>query len=191
MGTRTNILVDHDVPDPLDRPAVLARLAPTLPATIAVRDYWNSTHPDEPANLDDRWTASRPAPPPHEKWVHYDGPGGFFVTFGPKIANVRASARWRGFLAIEPLRQVHTPAFRRIAAALGAGRLAFLPDDDPLTLDARLDGASLDDCITQMTQRWGPPQGSVEAIRLEIVRVTDFGVPTVWFLEDIPQDPTP
>jgi hypothetical protein len=120
----------------------------------------------------------------------YEGPGGFFVTFGPRIANVRASARWRGFLSIEPLCRVHVPAFRAIAAALGATRLAFLPDDDSLILDARLGGASLDDCIAHMTQRWGPPQASVESISPEVVRATDYGVPPVWFLEDAFRNPT-
>jgi len=53
MGTRANILVEHEVPDRLDRPAVLSRLAPTLPVTIAVRDYWNSTQPEEPVDQND------------------------------------------------------------------------------------------------------------------------------------------
>jgi hypothetical protein len=185
MGTRTNILVDHKVPDYLDRAAVISRLAPTLTATIAVRDYWISTHREDPGDLSDFWTASPQVPPPHEKFVLYGGPGGFSVTFGPKVANVRASARWRGFLSIEPARRVHVPAFRSIAVALGASRIAYLRDDDPLTLDALTDGASLDDCIAEMGRRWGPPQASVECIAQEIVEATEHGVPTVWFLEEV------
>jgi hypothetical protein len=189
MGTRANILVDHAVPDDLDRPAVIARLAPTLSATIAVRDYWNSTEPEYPRDLSDRWTASPQAAPPHEKWVLYDGPGGFFIKFGPKIANVRASARWRGFLSIAAICRVHLPAFRSIALALGASQIAYLPDDDALTLDALTDGASLDDCIAEMKRKWGPPQESVESIAREIVEATDHRVPMVWFLEDIIKPP--
>jgi hypothetical protein len=185
MGTRTNILVDHRVPEYLDRPAVISRLAPTLTATIAVRDYWISTHPEDRGDLSDCWTASPQAPPPHEKFVLYDGPGGFFVRFGSKIANVRASARWRGFLSIEPIRRVHLPAFRSIALALGANRIAYIPDDDLLTLDAMNDGASLDECIAEMGRRWGPPQASVESIDRRIVEATDHGVPMVWFLEEV------
>ncbi len=185
MGTRANILADHTVPDQLDRPAVIFRLAPTLTATIAVRDYWNSTHPEDPGDLSDRWTASPQAPPPREKFVLYRGPGGFSITFGPKVANVRASARWRGFLSLEPVRRAHLLAFRRIAEALGASRLAYLPDDDPLTLDALTDGASLDDCIAEMRRRWGPPQASVESIDREVIEATEHGVPRVWFLEDV------
>ena len=119
MGTRTNILVDHKVPDHLDRAAVISRLAPTLTATIAVRDYWISIDPDDPGDPSDCWTASPQAPPPHEKFVLYSGPGGFSITFGPKVAKVRASARWRGFLSIEPIRRVHLAAFRSIAAGPG------------------------------------------------------------------------
>jgi len=187
MGTRANILVDHKVPDHLDRPAVISRLAPTLTATIAVRDYWNSTHPEDPGDRSDCWTASPQAPPPHQKFVLYDGPGGFLINFGPKVANVRASARWRGFLSIEPARRVHLPAFRRIAEALGASRIAYLPDDDPLEFAATIDGASLDDCIAEMGRRWGPPQASIEMIAPEVIQAAEYRVPSVWFLEDVPR----
>jgi hypothetical protein len=189
VGTRANILIDHKVPDDLDRPAVIARLAPTLSAIIAVRDYWNSTQPEYPGDLSECWTASPQAPPPHEKWVMYDSPGGFLIKFGSKIANVRASARWRGFLSIEAICRVHLPAFRSIALALGASRIAYLPDDDLLTLDALTDGASLDECIAEMKRRWGPPQASVESIAPEIVEATDHRVPMVWFLEDVKMPP--
>jgi hypothetical protein len=47
MGTRTNIIADHTVPDPLDRTAVLDRLAPALPEAMAVRDFWNAYNPDD------------------------------------------------------------------------------------------------------------------------------------------------
>ena len=185
MGTRTNILVDHNVPNHLDRAAVIFRLAPTLAAAIAVRDYWVSTDPENPGDLSDGWTGSPQAPPPHEKFVLYSGPGGFSITFGPLIANVRASARWRGCLSIEPARRVHVPAFRSIAFALGASRIAYLHDHDPLTLDALYDGASLDDCVAEMGRRWGPPQASVESIAPEIAEATEHGVPSVWFLEEV------
>jgi hypothetical protein len=184
---RANILVEHEVPDRLDRPAVLSRLAPTLPVTIAVRDYWNSTQPEEPVDQNDCWAASPPAPPPVEEQVLYDGPGGFFVRIGPKVANVRASARWRGFLSIDPLRQVHLLAFRRIAEVLGASRIAYLPDDDPLEFAATIDGASLDDCIAEMGRRWGPPQASIEMIAPEVIQAAEYRVPSVWFLEDVPR----
>jgi hypothetical protein len=186
MGTRTNILADHTVPDPLDRAAVLDRLAPALPVAMAVRDFWNTYDPNEARDEDDRWEASPPSPPPYDWYVSYRAPGGLIVYFGSRVVNVRASLRWRGFLSIEPLRHVHLPAFRKIAGLLGASRLVYLPDDDPIILDAaRSEGASLDDCISELGRRWGPPRASVEVIDLEVVRATDHGVPTVWYTETI------
>jgi hypothetical protein len=186
MGTRTNILADHTVSDPLDRAAVLDRLAPALPEAIAVRDFWNAYNPDEARDEDDRWEASPPHPPPHDWCVHYSAPGGLFVYFGRRVANVRASLRWRGFLTIEPLRRVHLPAFRKIAGLLGASRIVYLPDDDPIIDAARSDGSPLDDCVAELERRWGPPLASIEVIDEEVARATDFGVPTVWHVEMLP-----
>jgi hypothetical protein len=186
MGTRTNILADHTVPDPLDRAAVLDWLAPALPKARAVRDFWNAYNPDEARDEDDRWEASRPCPSPYNGSVSYYAPGGFFVYFGSRVVNVRASLRWRGFLSIKPLRRVHLPALRTIAGLLGASRLVYLPDDDPILDAATLDGASLDDCISELRRRWGASQASVEDIEPEVVRATEHGVPTVWYLEMLP-----
>jgi hypothetical protein len=185
VGTRANILVDHRVPDHLDRAVVIDRLAPTVPATIAVRDYWDSSDPDERRDQSTCWTASPEFPPPHEKFVMYDGPGGFFIRLGSKVAVVRASARWHGFLSIEPLRRAHLPAFRAIARALGASRVVYLGDDDPITDAAEYDGASLDACIAEMERRWWPPQPSIESIAPDVVKATDHRVPSVWYIETI------
>jgi hypothetical protein len=109
------------------------------------------------------------------------------VYFGSRVVNVRASLRWRGFLSIEPLRRVHLPAFRKIAGLLGARRIVYLPDDDAIILDAATsEGASLDDCISDLGRRWGPPQACVEDIDPDVVRATEHGVPTAWYLEMLP-----
>jgi hypothetical protein len=95
--------------------------------------------------------------------------------------------RWRGFLSLEPLRRVHLPAFRKIAGLLGASRIVYLSDDAPIILDAgRLEGASLDECIGELGRRWEPPQASVDAIDLEVVRAVEHGVPTAWYVEWLP-----
>jgi hypothetical protein len=185
MGTRTNIIADHTVPDHLDRTAVLDRLAPALPEALAVRDFWNAYDPDESRNEGDRWEASPPCPPPHYQYVSYEAPGGFFVYFGSRVVNVRASLRWRGFLSIEPLRRVHLSALRKIAGLLDANRIVYLPDDDPVLDAARFEGASLDDCIGELGRRWGPPQASIEVIDPEVVRATDHRVPSVWYVESL------
>jgi hypothetical protein len=189
MGTRTNILADHTVSDYLDRSAVLDRLAPALPEVVAVRDFWNAYDPDEARDEGYRWDASPPCPPPHDKYVSFDAPGGLSVyfRFGSSVVNVRASLRWRWFLSIDPLRRVHLPAFRKVAALLGANRIVYMPDDDLVIYDARSEGSTLDDCIAELERRWGPPQASVEVIDPEVIRATDHGVPSVWFVETIPK----
>jgi hypothetical protein len=189
MGTRTNILANHTISDPLDRAAVLDRLAPALPEAMAVREFWDTYDPDEARNEAYRWDASPPIPPPHDKYVSYNAPGGLFVyfDFGSPVVNVRASLRWRGFLSIDPLRRVHLPAFRKIAALLGGSRVVYMPDDDLIIYDARSEGATLDDCIAALKRRWGPPQESVEVIDPDVVQATNHGVPTVWFVETIPK----
>ena len=187
MGTRTNLLVEHDLPDPFDRAAVLDRLEPSLSEAMAVHDFWKTYDPDDAKCEEFCWEASPPFPAPHDILVYYDAPGGLFVnfTFASPVVNVRASLRWRGFLSIEPLRRVHLSAFRKLAALLGAKRIVYMPDDDPIIYDARLEGATLDDCIAELRRRWGPPQKTVELINPAVVREADHRVPSVWFLETI------
>lgn len=185
MGTRTNLLFEHDVLYPHDREAVIRRLAPTLAATIAVRDYWNSVTPDQWPDQSEVWTASKPCAPPRDWWILYEGPGPFFLRFGPAVANVRAAARWRGFLSIEPLRRIHVLAFRSIARTLGARRIVYLPDDDNIIWDATHEGASLDSCLAALDRGYGPPQRAIEAIEPDVVRMTDHRAPDVWYLETL------
>lgn len=45
MGTRINVLFDHDLPDYRDGEAVVARLTTALPAVLAVREYWRAVDP--------------------------------------------------------------------------------------------------------------------------------------------------
>ena len=70
---------------------------------------------------------------------------------------------------------------------LGANRIVYMPDDDLVIYDARSEGSTLGDCIAELKRRWGPPQASVEMIDPEVVRATEHGVPTVWFVETIPK----
>jgi hypothetical protein len=48
MGTRINLLLDHDLADFRNPAEVLARLSPTIRAAEAVRDYWLASDPDSP-----------------------------------------------------------------------------------------------------------------------------------------------
>jgi hypothetical protein len=49
------------------------------------------------------------------------------IRFGPQVAEIYAGARWRGFLTIPALRQVHRAAFVAIARAVGATGILFVP----------------------------------------------------------------
>jgi hypothetical protein len=139
---------------------------------MAVRDFWNAYNPDGARDEGDRWEVSALCPPPYDWNVSYQAPGSFFVYVGSRVVNVRASLRWRGFLSFEPLRRVHLPALRKIAGLLGASRIVYLPDDDPVLDAAKLEGASLDDCIGELGRRWGPPQVSIEVIDPEVDPLT-------------------
>jgi hypothetical protein len=182
MGTRINALFDHDLTEPGDRGSVLARLAAALPAALTVREYWRaadpeSTHDDPPA-----WRAD-PVSPRESGLLHYTGPGSLFLSVTAQAAWVRTGGRWRGFLTIEPLRRAHLAAFRRIAAALGAKRLAVYADScevDDLFWDGRPPG----ECVELMGRLWGPPQPTAEEIDPRVSAAAERTVPEVWFLVD-------
>src|SRR5215469_13558966 len=127
MGTRINVIFEHQVRDYQDHTATIKLLASTIPATLAVANYWR-TLADDPKSKDncqDSWTVF--SPNSSEGYLRYDGPGALYLRFGPKVAEIFTGARWRSFLSIEPLRQVHLTAFRNIARHLGGSRLIFFP----------------------------------------------------------------
>lgn len=140
MGTRINVLLDHDISDYRNQSDVVARLEATTPATLAVRDYWNAASVAFMPKSDDRWVAD-PVMPHEKNHRSYTGPGSLFLKVGPHAAKIRTGGRWRGFLSIPPLHNVHLQAFHRIAEALGATRVAYFPDDDDL-YDVFYDGGS-------------------------------------------------
>ncbi len=99
-------------------------------------------------------------------------------------ANIHTTGRWRGFLSIDPLRQVHLQAFRSIARALGATSLAYFADNDHVD-DLFWDGKPQEECIALLERMLGPPQPSLESIDPAVVKATARGVPSVWFLEKL------
>ena len=129
MGTRVNALVDHQVSDARDRPAVLAMLEPTIPTAVAIQEHWDN---DGPCSLQNRvygWHAF----PERDgmlsgNYLSYDGPGGLFVRFGRKAARIRTRCRWRSFLTEEPLRTCYIQAFRSIAKAHRVGLARLFPE---------------------------------------------------------------
>jgi hypothetical protein len=157
MGTRTNALVDHRIPDFWNQEAVIESLKASLPDCLAVCDYWSSIEPDD-SNSTQLWAARFHHNPPEQDFVWYHGPGGFLIRFGSRVAVVSALCRWRGFLSVEALQVVHSNAFRKIALSLGGSRMLLIPDDEvvePMAIDH---GASLSDCRSELRERCGPPR---------------------------------
>ncbi len=183
MGMRINVLLDHDIYDYRDQSDVLARLEATTPATLAVRDYWNAASVASQPKSNDRWVAD-PVVPHERNYRSYTGPGSLFLKVGPHTAKIRTGGRWRGFLSIPPLHQVHLQAFRSIAEALGATQLAYFPDDDDL-YDVFYGGGSLSEGLAVLERDFGPPQPNIEAITSEVAEETEDHVPCVWYAESL------
>jgi hypothetical protein len=181
MGTRINILLDHDLPDFREPATTLARLAPSTEATLAVREYWRRAgSSNAPDNLVS-WRAE-PNMPRRPLLRHYTGPGFLNLSVSVSAARVRTGGRWRGFLSIEALRRVHLLAFRAIARALGSSCISLYGDSCEVD-DLFWEGRMQRECVDAMNRMWGPPQPSVDAIDPRVAAATDHTVPLVWFLE--------
>jgi hypothetical protein len=184
MGTRINALMDHDLADFRDPAECLARLATATPAGVAVHAYWRAAEPESPHDEPSPWQAEPVTPRSHDL-RRFTGPGSLFLTVTAEAARVRTGGRWRGFLAIEPLRRVHLVAFRAIAWTLGAGRMAVYPDSDEID-GLFWDGYTLRECVQRMQRRWGAPQESIEQIDPGIVAAAELYLPSpVWFVVDV------
>jgi hypothetical protein len=186
MGTRINLLLDHDLADFRNTREVLARLAPTTNATEAVRDYWLASDPDCPDVPQLSWAAA-PECTREPLLRRFTGPGSLFLSVTTSAAWVRTGGRWRGFLDIEPLRRVHLIAFRAIARALGASFMALYADSCEVN-DLFWGGRPAWECVERMEQLWGPSQ--VEDVDSGIVDAADARLPfSVWFLEGVKRTP--
>jgi hypothetical protein len=78
MGTRINVFFDHDLGDPLDQAGALARLLPTTPAALAVRDYWTMADPYSRGDTRAEWQANAVSRL-EKKWRRYTGPGSLYL----------------------------------------------------------------------------------------------------------------
>ena len=184
MGTRINVLMDHDIVDYKDQSAVLLRLGTALPAALAVRHYWNPAATSAALEQDNRWIAD-PVMPHEEYYRSYTGPGSLFLKVGPHAAKIRTGGRWRGFLSIPPLYQVHLQAFRAIAQALGAAQAVYFANCDDVD-DAFYESGDVETGIGILTEYRGSPQPSINEISPEIAAETDHRVPCVWYIEEFP-----
>jgi len=184
LGTRINVMMNHDVDDYRDQSAVLARLETSLPAALAVRDYWNINYPFPKRELQEEWIAD-PFTPYETCWRSYTAPGDLFLKVGPHAAKIRTGGRWRGFLSIPPLYQVHLQAFRAIAEALGAAKAVYFADCDDVD-DAFYESGNIEASIGILKGYRGLPQPSIDEITPEIAEAADHTVPAVWYYEELP-----
>jgi len=180
VSTRTQVVVDHRLEDYRDPKAAVALLGQAVPAALAVESYGHSVEPENPATEPESW---RPAQHHSADQLDYVSPDGSLVSFGQHVVLISASARWSGFLTIEPLRNVHLAAFRSIARCIRGSRLVLLPDAIDEGYDAINEGISLEDCAARLRKRYGPPQRSVGAIPPNAFIETIPGSHLVWFSE--------
>jgi hypothetical protein len=180
MGTRINVLFDHDLSALLDQAATLARLLPTTLAALTVRDYWLAADPHSPHDDSTMWRADDVSPLEKDQRRRYTGPGSLFLALAPRTARLHTGGRWRGFLTIEPLRRVHLAAFRCIARAFGAVEMLLYPDTCEVD-DLFYAGRTMWDCVEFLERTWGPPQRGVEKLDPRVIAEAE--VFRVWYLE--------
>jgi hypothetical protein len=157
-------------------------LADTVPAAIAVREYWRTADPESLGPEPELWK-----PAQHHSAEHpvYLGPGGLLLSFGKQVVVVSALARWSGFLTIEPLRIVHLSAFRSIARCVRGTRLLLLPDAMDEGYDAINGALSQEECAARLQKKYGLPQPSVTAIPPNAFTAPIPGSHLVWFNEPL------
>jgi len=186
MSVRANALVDYRVPDFRDQLAVVSLLAPSLPATRAVVEYWRAASPDY-SDAAEAWTAQLVHNPPEDDYLRYHGPGGFSIAFGGCVARVSGICRWSGFATMRQLQQVHAAGFRSIARALGGTQMVLIPEYDPVDDIALYDVGSLDKCIEFLQQRWGAPHPTTDVVTDDVEVYYRRKVP-VWYVEKLNHD---
>ena len=182
MGTRINVLMNHDITDYKNQAAVLARLTLTLPAALAVRDYWDANDPDPRRAVQTEWTAD-PLTPYEPTSRSFTAPGSLFLDIGPSVAKLRTGGRWRGFVTIAPLYQVHLQAFRAVADALGASYFACFPDCED-AWEAFVEGGTDREVFPILEHYFGPPL-PFPNVRLPETDETERDVPYVWYYEKL------
>jgi hypothetical protein len=185
MGVRAEALTDHRVPDYRDDHAVISLLVPTLPACLAVEQFWRATENGYSGDTSRSWRAFRRNNPTVGEFLAYYGPAGFSIVFGEKVACIGGPCRWSGFCTMASLQSIHAEAFRVIAHAIGGTTMVLHADDeDPVHEAALYDGSSVAECIAPLANRLGPAQPSI-AIVSEDVQVYYKLKQRPWFLEEL------
>jgi hypothetical protein len=188
VGVRTRGFVEYRLPEAArhEPERILRILSQSTRTCREVEHYWRTHDPSHTPELVPTWSMSvfrNDVDDLSRWWFH--GPGSMKVRFGPQVAQIFAGARWRGFLSIPALREVHHAAFRSIARSLIAKRILFVPDFAEQLDEAVYDGASFDACLRLMEATWGPAQGSLCDISPQVVAQCEHGQPEGWYLEPV------
>jgi hypothetical protein len=187
VGTRTRGFVDYRVPDDVHREP--SRMLPLLSASthecLAVEQYWRAQGSSRKPNPTDSWEACNELGGNDLSGWCFDGPGSISMRFGPHVAEIYAGARWRGFLTIQALREVHRAAFVAIARAVGATGILFVPCYAEELAEAAMDGKSFEQCLRLMEETWGPLQGDLDEITPRVIADCGHCPPQVWYLEPL------
>ena len=148
MGTRTRGFVDYHVADVARRDSLqmLQLLSVTIPACLAVEQYWQANDPFHEPDATDSWGVYQRGGDDVRGWW-FVGPGGMGIRFGLRVAEIYAQARWRGFLTIPALRKVHRSAFAAIAQSADATGILYVPDYAWELSEAMVSEASFDQCL--------------------------------------------
>lgn len=178
MGTRIHVYLSHDLPS-IDEPIILSRLASTLQPALAVQEYWRSVGPVRQELQQWHAEAAIPALPNQRA---FEGPGSLMLTVTKAAARISTGGRWRGFLSIAPLREVHMRAFMSLAMALGSPELVLCHSQRDDVNDIFLNNGSQADGIDRLQAVSGPPLTSIGPITPDVVAETNHALPGIWFL---------
>lgn len=184
MGTRIRGYIDYPQGHDRSPDAMLRVLETTTSACQAVEDYWraNDAHyePDQVLSWS-VWEKGESDQLKNHWW--FAGPGHMSIRFCSNVAEIIAGARWRGFLTIPLLRDVHLAAFLSIARAVGATGILFVPDYADDLIEAAEEGKGLEECLKIIEAAWGPMQGDLDEIRPAVIADCATCPPQVWFLQ--------
>ncbi len=180
MGVQITLLFPHHLVAWSDRSVVLDTLAKTLPAArLIAACAWGRC-------VEEGWTAERSFPFPYTReYSRFSGPGAMFVEVNPHAVCVSPSARWRGFLRIQPLRSVHLGAFELLLRAFGAPSGRCFPEDD-IVEGAFWEGADFPTCCQLLDQRYGEPVPLVDGIDPELASLAEHGCPLIQYALQVP-----
>jgi len=109
-----------------------------------------------------------------------NGPG-LILHLYPRVFSLWSLARWRGFITIPQLRSRLREVTWRIAEALGADDVIWLPD---WALDEiHPEEHDMESLRDYLTTSWGVSQPSLDPIEAEVLSLAERESPQVWFEE--------